>query len=403
MRDEQRYEYDSAAQACVQRYAMQKLAPLLEEVTGEVLVNAPSSVMDFLIDWFRTRCGLPPGGPISMTRRHRELHAELTKLRASLFDLYAHCREGVCQADSADETIEVNEVEEVQCVLHGMRAGRRGAIASQDGDIQLGDEVAGKTETAPSAQLALLHNALTMMLAFRDLETPDIDGLLPEALQVSLPAGSAVGVATEPAHCLIVASGVVYYKVLGIPQELTRQAGCILGETALFHKAAWEHNYIARNDCVLWRMPRGAAHRYSQAVWRKRRQRHEQLLKGVPLLNPLTEEERARLTDALKVVLFTRDAVIAPQGSVARGAMLIEEGVVCQVLPGPGESKRFLRYLKAGEAIDEAALLHPLRRQFDLVVCSESAKILHLSRGAVRRLVGAMKYRLVRYAEGRDY
>lgn len=90
----------------------------------------------------------------------------------------------------------------------------------------------------------------------------------------------------------------------------TLSPGQTIGELALLHESPLPCSLVASSDLVLACLDRETFTRLAQDLALRRRKRNEALLAEVQVLALLSEEERSRLSEALKVVSFRQGELI---------------------------------------------------------------------------------------------
>jgi CRP-like cAMP-binding protein len=82
----------------------------------------------------------------------------------------------------------------------------------------------------------------------------------------------------------------------------------------------------ARTDCVLWSLDRTSFRRVLLQENSRKARLYETFLEKVPLLEPLSKEQRNRMVDALEGVSFAVGETIIEQGAEGTHFFVIEAG-----------------------------------------------------------------------------
>lgn len=123
----------------------------------------------------------------------------------------------------------------------------------------------------------------------------------------------------------IVSSGTLDCFVDG--KLVTRyERGGNFGELALMYNAPRAATIRATSDVVLWALDRVSFRSILMDHNSKKRNMHEEFLKGVPLFQSLELSEIHKIADALEPVSFHDNEIVLKQGDVGESFFLIERG-----------------------------------------------------------------------------
>merc|ERR1712083_441286 len=130
----------------------------------------------------------------------------------------------------------------------------------------------------------------------------------------------------------------------------------------------------------------------------KRRNKYDTFLKNVALLSSMEAYERSQIADALKAENFKKGDVIVKQDEPGDKFYIVEEGALYALKTTGGQENRVMDY-KSGDYFGELALLKNQPRAASVVVASDTAKVLSMSRAAFIKMLGPLQSILARNAD----
>lgn len=120
-----------------------------------------------------------------------------------------------------------------------------------------------------------------------------------------------------------------------------------------------------------------------------RRTKYDEFLKSVNLLSSLEAYERSQIADALVAETCKKGDTIVKQDDPGDKFYIVEEGTLYALKNFGSEEKRVMDY-KAGDYFGELALLKNQPRAASVVVESETAKVLSMSRVSFNKMLGPL-------------
>jgi len=122
-----------------------------------------------------------------------------------------------------------------------------------------------------------------------------------------------------------------------------------------------------------------------------RRERFEQALKKVELLESMDPYERTKLGDVMKIEKIKAGDYVIRQGEEGHTFYIVEEGtaIATKTLQGKSQPETVFHY-KAGDYFGELALLHNEPRQANVIADSDLS-VLTLDRQSFNRVLGPLK------------
>ena len=161
--------------------------------------------------------------------------------------------------------------------------------------------------------------------------------------------------------------------------------GEAFGELALLYNAPRAATIIADTPCQLWVLDRETFNHIVKDASRRRREKYENFLTKVKILESMEPYERSVLSDAFMDEKFVQGDYIIREGEEGNKFYLIEEGEV-YATKGGEEAKELLHY-KAGDYFGERALLKNEPRYCN-VIAKTDCKLVSVDRHSFKRLMG---------------
>jgi cAMP-dependent protein kinase regulator len=103
-------------------------------------------------------------------------------------------------------------------------------------------------------------------------------------------------------------------------------AGEAFGELALLYNAPRAATIISKTDCTLWQLDRETFNYIVKDAAAKKREKYEDFLKSVPLLETIEPYERSKIADALVEEKYSKGEYVIKEGEVGNTFYFISEG-----------------------------------------------------------------------------
>ena len=171
--------------------------------------------------------------------------------------------------------------------------------------------------------------------------------------------------------------------------------GDAFGELALLYNAPRAATIRAVTDCHLWALDRGTFSKIVQGASTKKRERYEEFLSNVPLLEKMDSLERSKIAETLKEMKFDHGDCVIREGEQGDSFYIILEGSAIatkslqQFLP-PQTVKSY----GPGDYFGERALLKNEPRAASVIAASSTLKVVTLDRNSFYRLLGPLDHLL---------
>jgi cAMP-dependent protein kinase regulator len=169
------------------------------------------------------------------------------------------------------------------------------------------------------------------------------------------------------------------------------EAGDAFGELALLYNAPRAATIVADNDCLLWCLDRETFNHIVKDSSRNRREKYENFLTKVKILETMEPYERSVLSDAFIEESYKPGDYIIKEGDPEGSKFyLVEEGdLVATKQLNPGHPPTEVMKYKAGDYFGERALLQNEPRAAN-VIAKTDVVLVSVDRHSFKRLMGPL-------------
>lgn len=177
------------------------------------------------------------------------------------------------------------------------------------------------------------------------------------------------------------------------------EPGEAFGELALLYNAPRAATIKAKTQSTLYSLDRDTFNVIVKDSARKKREKYEQSIKNVKVLESVSAYERSQIADAIKEETFQPGEAVIKQGEGGDVFYMISEGeaVARKVFEETNEEKEVMHY-KPGDYFGELALLKNEPRAASVVAKTELV-VMKLDRNSFRRMIGPLEEILKRNME----
>jgi len=173
--------------------------------------------------------------------------------------------------------------------------------------------------------------------------------------------------------------------------------GEAFGELALLYNAPRAATIIAEEDSVCFSLDRDCFNNIVKEATIKRRERFDDFVNKVELLQELDPYERGQLSDCLQTATFNEGDTIIKQNDAGHRFFMIESGTANAVKDNDGTEEVVLQYTE-NMYFGELALINDDIRQASVIATSE-VTVAWIERSVFKRLLGPIEEVLKRNAE----
>jgi cAMP-dependent protein kinase regulator len=388
------------------KYIVETLDPILEEMVSDVLTEMPKSPLDFMVQWLRKRSGTAASQKIAVKAKNILLKQELKQLTGSLqeagtvMDKHEEHEE---ESEEEDDDDELDEIPEHMLKSEAQLGRARQSVSAE----AYGAWNQKKAITAPknpksAEQMDRLRQTLQKSFMFSDLDSSDMETIVLAMKEAKFDDGQKVITEREDGDYLFVVEvgALDCIKVIEDAEKVVKtcNAGDVFGELALLYNCPRAASVVAKGACTCWQLDRETFNHIVKDAAVKRRNKYDNFLKQVALLNSLGAYERSQVADCLKTEIFTKDDTIVKQDEPGDKFYIVEEGSLFALKNGADGEKRVMDY-KAGDYFGELALLKNQPRAASVKVSSDMAKVLSMSRLSFNKMLGPLQQILAKQAD----
>ena len=330
---------------------------LLQDFTVCVLRDNPEDIIQFGIDYFKTK--------------------KSEQLQSAHLD---------SESENDDQMEEMAPMPRPQ--------GRRRGVAAESFDPEKEDDPNQERIVYPKTpeQRARLNLAVQNILLFRCLDEEQMVDVIDAMFERRVALSEKVIVQGEDGdNFYVIESGLydIIVKINGVDTKVGKYDGSgSFGELALMYNTPRAATIQAVTEGVVWAMTRET---FRSIVLKKafqKRLKYEALLEHVPLLKELSPYERMNIADALLTKICEPSTTVIKQGEPGLEMYFIEEGSVRVTVKEAGsDNEAEVTRIGPGGYFGELALLtkHPRAAS---VYCLEKTKLAVLDVGSFERLLG---------------
>jgi len=401
-----------------QEYITQKVNPILENLVTQLLLERPEHLAPFMIKWLSEHAKTPAAAALTEgVNELNELKSELEQLQEEVRQLAEEVGEEasgkVAKAEEDEEEEEEEDDDEdddgaeelppappPNYMTRGPRASVSAEAYGMWNQVKAFEPpVHPKSEEQKSRIRSVLENSFL----FSSLTPKEIDVVIDAMQERVVEAGTKLIEQGDDGDVLyVVEEGQMdcYKKQPGGEDKLVKEchAGDAFGELALLYNCPRAASVKAHDKCVLWQLDRDTFNHIVRSSACKRRERYEEFLKSVPILETMEAYELSSLCDALQTVTFKKGETIVQQGDSGDTFFIVEEGECCanKVYAPKTPAQEVMQY-RSGGYFGELALLRNEPRAAS-VVASTDCRLLTISRKTFKSLLGPMEDILKRNA-----
>lgn len=161
------------------------------------------------------------------------------------------------------------------------------------------------------------------------------------------------------------------------------------GELALLYNAPRAATITATEDSTLMKLDRGTFNHIVKDAAQRKREKYDNFLQSVPILQSMDPYERSKLGDAVKEEKFGNGAEIIRQGESGDIFYMVSEGTAKAVLKdASGAEKEVMQYTQGQYFGERALLMNELRAAS--IIATSAVTCLSLERETFKRLLGPL-------------
>ena len=402
-----------------QKQIKQKIFPYLKALIYELAIKQPINIEKYMID-FLTKYGNYTASGLTIEEkkeleslriavkhyRNMEKH-DLVKSNSD-FNKNNVIKDGKADGESSESEEDVmDEKEEAEInsklnniqkkqVLEKAIKSRSSVSAEVYGFYNKKEKFVPKVIPKNDEQMNRIKGKIISSFIFSSLEKKDLDIVINAMEEKRFKLDDKVISQGEDGDCLyIVETGnLKCFKTFNsdnTPKLLKiYEPGDSFGELALLYNCPRAATIICSSEeSILWSLDRETFNHIVKEAAQKKREKYENFLKNVDILSTIDSYELGQICDSLKDGYYKKDDYIIREGELGDVFYILEEGT-CNATKTlePGKPETVIKELKEGDYFGERALLKGEPRYANIIVTSETAKVISLDRLSFNRLLG---------------
>ena len=286
-------------------------------------------------------------------------------------------------------------------------APRTGVSAEAYGQFNKKEDFVARIIPKTDEQIQRIKTSVIHSFLFNNLEAKDLEIVIGAMEEKRFKSGEYVITQGDRGDCLyFVESGnLECYKQFskGSDPVMVKkyQPGDSFGELALLYNAPRAASIKAVSDEVItWVLDRETFNNIVKDAAQKKREKYENFLKKVEILSTIDPYELMQISDAIKSATYQKDDYIIREGEMGDIFYILEEGQ-CNATKTlePGKADTVIKEYGMGDYFGERALIKGEPRFANIIVKSETAKVISLDRTSFKRLLGPIEDLLKRNIE----
>ena len=393
-------------------YLEKKVNRIIKPLMVDLLKNRPDDVADFVSEWCKTKGrdieGRRPEDDKENASERKLVEQNIQKSIADLEKGYSNSHLPPSEESEVfDDEVDEKELEEK---LKKAKAGKKknGISAEAYGEYnKLGDfkarEIEKTEEQKEQIKLILSDNFM-----FKSLESKNQDIVIMAMKIVKCVAGDTViKQGDDGDELFIVGQGKLRCCKLfdGNAEETylkTYGAGEVFGELSLMYNTPRAASIYADEESELYSLDRDTFNHIVKNATIQRRNKYEEFLKSIEILNDLDNYERQKICDCLETEQFKKGDLVIKEGDHGDRFFFIQEGTAEAFKNQEDGKEKVVFDFKENDYFGELALLNGDKRQASIRVTSNEFTVASLSKLSFKRLLGPIEKILQRNKEKYD-
>lgn len=375
-----------------ERYAktLKRLNPILEPMVAEMLHTEPDDAVGFMISFLKRRHNIPE----DTTEKE-----ELLRLRQELARLKQKRNIGSASEGSEEEEDEGM----IEAAVVRRPSKQRNAVSSEAfGKWNPKEDFVPRQIPKTAEQTAHIIERLSQSFMFASLDDAERD-IVVQAMEerIVTPGTEVIMQGVDGTELFVVDSGTLScYKVIAGERKFLKNynTGDSFGELALLYNAPRAASIVADTRCVLWVLDRQCFNHIVKDSAIRRRDRYEEFLRQVELLENMDPYERSQLADCFKACTFGPGEFVIHEGEWGDVFYIVEEGsAIATKTLTPGQPPATVKTYHIGDYFGELALLRNEPRAANIIAQTQ-LKCVQLDRHSFKRMLGPLEDILKRNA-----
>lgn len=366
------------------KYLSRKVNPILELLIAELLKKQPDEPIGFMKQWLRTE-GVEVQNKINIRSVNRP--------------------EGIASSSESEEDAEeeldefTDQVDHQQLVRKTDYKNQRISVSAEAyGNYNKHGEFKPPVHPKSAEIQNRLHTKLSNIFLFSHLAEKENDILVQAMEEHNFNANEGVIKQGDDGDVLYVVDQGELECFRKFAKEgkdeylLTYKPGDAFGELALLYNAPRAASIVAKTKCLLFSLDRETFNHIVKGAVIKRRQKYEQFLSKIPILDSLNSYEKDKICDCLQTKSYNKNASIIIEGENGDVLYFIQSGTCKATKKNRVTGKDDIVYeFTENDYFGELALLKNEPRAASVIATSDTVEVAYIDRAAFKRLLGPLE------------
>ena len=287
------------------------------------------------------------------------------------------------------------------------KAPRTGVSAEVYGKFNKKEDFVARIIPKTKEQIQRIKSSVIHSFLFSSLDPKDLEIVIGAMEEKRFKSGEDVITQGDKGDCLyfVEEGNLECYKKFSKDTEpvLVKkyEPGDSFGELALLYNAPRAATIRAVSEEVItWVLDRETFNNIVKDAAQKKREKFENFLKKVEILSTIDSYEIMQISDALKEFIYKKGEYIIKEGEIGDIFYILEDGecIATKTLEA-GKEPTMIKEYGVGDYFGERALIKGEPRFANIIVKSETAKVISLDRTSFKRLLGPIEDLLKRNIE----
>ena len=373
------------------KFLRQKVNPILEPLIAELMKRQPDELVTFMKNFLKAN-GHKIEGKINERAQSRHEGINTTSESEGIDD------------EEIDEFAEENEFKKL---VHktDYKNTRSSVSAEVWGEYNKKGQFKAPVHSKTTDQQAVILSKLNVSFLFSSLEEKEKKIIMLAMKIVDVKRGTRfIEQGDEGLDLYVVESGKLdcFKKFPNESDEkflVSYGPGDAFGELALLYNTPRAASIVAKEDSVLFSLDRESFNHIVKDAVIQKRQKFNEFISKIPLLDSLTALEKDKICDCLKTVSYKAGSLVIKQGDKGDTFYFVQEGkCVATQRNKDSQSEKTVFTFGPNDYFGELAMLKDEPRAANILAVTD-LKLASIDRASFKRLLGPLDAILKRNAE----
>ena len=379
------------------KYLEQNVNIIVKPLMVELLKNRPEGVIDFMLNWCSTKGREIENGKEKECDKENVEKDEGNSENKQEEKPYDNSHLPPSDTESEDEEDYMDDkVMEEKLRKHRGSKKKNGISAEAYGDYNKLENFQARVIEKSEEQKTKIKDILVKNFMFNSLEPKNQEIVIMAMKVINSKVGDTViKQGDDGDELFIVGSGKLRCCKLfdGNTEETflkTYEAGEVFGELALMYNAPRAASIYADEPSELYSLDRDTFNHIVKNATIERRNKFEEFIGKIEILNDLDSYERQKVCDCLQTETFSKGEIVINEGEVGDKFYFVQEGEA-EAFKKKEDGEEVVFKFGVNDYFGELALLNGDKRQASIRVVSDVFVVASLSKQSFKRLLGPVE------------